>query len=168
MPDELFRNGDYRGISLSVRECKSLLARRGVSLDAGCREKEELVAAVNDSSPPIFDGQPPPILGKWKTSYACAELDRHREMITEYEVSYFRWQLIYNGRPSTLGLRHFQRDGIFVSPHFGQTSWYLDQGNFIMQGVAPLQVRRNPDNWGWFIGHGTNTEYHSIEVSDTH
>eukprot|EP00933_Yihiella_yeosuensis_P019934 TRINITY_DN16075_c0_g1_i1.p1 TRINITY_DN16075_c0_g1~~TRINITY_DN16075_c0_g1_i1.p1 ORF type:complete len:140 (-),score=17.48 TRINITY_DN16075_c0_g1_i1:372-791(-) len=109
-----------------------------------------------------------PILGRWKTSYAYAELDSRRHWITEEEVAHFRWHLIYNGMPSSLGLRHFKRDGIFDSPHFGQTTWYLEGGgrSFVMQNVAQLQVQRNPENWGWIIGAGTGTEYHSKEIQE--
>jgi len=81
-------------------------------------------------------------------------------------VAHFRWRLVYHGRPSSMGLRHFQKNGIFVSPHFGETRWSLLHGGrfFEMQGIDPLQVSRNSDNWGWVIGAETSTEYHSAEV----
>jgi len=164
MPDELFRNGDYRLVSLTVPECKSLLARRGIDF-SNIFEKSELLAQLHSSNPAVFHRQPLPIPGKWKTSYAFAEADSHRGKITLDEIAHFRWHLIYNGRPSRMGLRHFQRNGVFVSPHLGQTSWRLDeQGNFVMHGVQPLAVQRNRADWGWAIGVGTNTEYHSREV----
>lgn len=163
MPNELFRNGDYSLLNLSVQECKSLLKRRGVAI-AGVTEKSELLAKLQESTPRVIEGQPLPIPGKWKTSYAFAEVDSRRQAITAEEVSHFRWQLIYHGRPSSMGLRHFQRNGVYVSPHFGETTWHLDgRGYFVMQGVEPLQVRRDATNWGWLIGAGSGTEYLSVE-----
>merc|ERR1712166_451188 len=93
------------------------------------------------------------IQGKWKTSYACAEVDSKRQEIGHAEVACFRWHLIYNGRPSSMGLRHFQKNGVFVSPHFGETTWRLDDSGrqFAMEGVAPLRIERNTDNWGWIF-----------------
>lgn len=165
MPDDLFRNGDYSLLDLTVSECKSLLERRDASCGHLC-EKRELLHAVHSTNPRVIDGQPLPILGKWKTSYAYAEADSRRQIMTREEVSYFRWQLIYNGVPSTRGLRHFQKNGVFVSPHFGETSWTLDRrNNFVMMDMPPLQVRRNSANWGWIIGPGTGTEYHSVETN---
>ena len=64
-------------------------------------------------------------------------------------MAHFRWRLVYHGRPSSMGLRrglgklvistelygvliepqmigrHFQKNGVFVSPHFGETRWQL-------------------------------------------
>lgn len=165
MPDDLFRNGDFNSIRLSVAECKSLLRRRGVRFD-GLREKAELMEALEESTPLVSSRKPLPRHGKWKVSFAFAEADSQREDITNAEVSYFRWQLIYNGRPSTMGLRHFRADHVFVSPCFGETAWQLDgNGHFCMRGYPPLKVNRNTDNWGWVIGKGTGTEYHSVEVA---
>lgn len=168
MPDDLFRNGDYSRHQLSVAECKSLLKRRGISFVLA-REKPELVLAVRSSTPQVLsNGQSLPIPGKWKCSYAYAELDSTRVNITEDEVGYFRWQLIYHGQPSNMGLRHFQRNGTFVSPHFGATTWSLHSNGryFVMQGVQPLEVERNPETWGWIIGAGSGTEYRSVEVDE--
>lgn len=164
-PGELFVNGNYSHLtSLTVRECKSLLERRGVVCEH-LLEKAELLQQLRDTNPDMIPGQSPLIFGKWKTSYAYAVGDSRRRAITATEVDYFRWHLIYNGVPSRLGLRHFQKDGIFVSPHFGETRWCLEEDGraFAMQGVARLAVDRNTENWGWMIGAGTGTEYHSVE-----
>mmetsp|Transcript_167863 Transcript_167863/g.533815 ORF Transcript_167863/g.533815 Transcript_167863/m.533815 type:complete len:232 (+) Transcript_167863:125-820(+) len=123
---ELFRNGDYSLVRLSVPECKSLLLRRGVDI-AGITEKPELLDVVQASTPPLWVRQPrPPILVKWKTSFACAVEDSRRQEITEEEIAELRWQLVYHGQPSSLGLRNFQKGGVYMSPHLGETRWSLD------------------------------------------
>eukprot|EP00931_Biecheleriopsis_adriatica_P120569 TRINITY_DN95696_c0_g1_i1.p1 TRINITY_DN95696_c0_g1~~TRINITY_DN95696_c0_g1_i1.p1 ORF type:complete len:297 (-),score=38.66 TRINITY_DN95696_c0_g1_i1:164-1030(-) len=168
MSDALFRNGNYSLVRLSITEIKDLLRRRNVTFDH-VRERHELLQALSSSNPTVSTlsaAEPLPIPGKWKVSYAYAELDSCRQTITEDEVGHYRWQLIYHGTPSNLGLRHFQRNGVFVSPHFGETRWSLHSNGqyFVMQGVAPLQVKRNLQNWGWTIGEGSGTEYHSREL----
>jgi len=168
MPDELFRNGDYKRVSLSVAEAKSILKKRDISVD-NIVEKSELLEVLRSSNPKV-QGAPlvPPSGSKWKVSFVYSELDSLRKCISTEEVAYFRWHLVYHGRPSQMGLRHFQKNGIFVSPHFGETRWSLAEGgtSFIMHGVAPLQVQRNSENWGWVIGAGTGTEYHSRELEN--
>lgn len=164
MPDDLFRNGDYSSVHLSVAECKSLLRRRGCRC-AHLKERSELADALRGSNPRMRSRMALPRRGKWKISYACAEADSLRQDITDMEVSYFRWQLVYHGRASSMGLRHFRADHVFVSPHFGQTTWELDRdGNFHMRGVMPLSVQRDLRNWGWVIGKDSGTEYHAVEV----
>jgi len=165
--DELFWNGAYDHLRLSVPECQSLLARRGVSCE-GLLERTELMLALS-SSRAVGDPTRTQLLpccgGKWKTSYVHAEVDSRRQIITLDEVAYFRWNLVYNGRPSSMGHRHFQRNGVFISPHFGQTEWRLDsQNRFAMEGVSPLKVERDVENWGWIFGRGTGIEYYSVEA----
>lgn len=171
MPPDLFRNGDYRGLQLTVAECKSLLRRREVNASLSGMEKSELLQAVHRSNPhvPGVGPEPLPIPSKWKRSYVYAELDRKRPNITQQEVAHFRWQLIYHGRPSSMGYRHFQKNGLFVSPHFGETRWFLEQEGhlFTLEGMAPLQVHREPETWGWVLGASTSTEYHSVEIEST-
>jgi len=163
--DALFWNGDYRHLRLSVPECRSLQRRRGESeLGKPLPPRYGLIAG-----PGYRCGQRNtllPMAGKWKTCFAHAEIDSKRESISEDEVAHFRWQLIYHGRASTMGMRHFQRDGVFVSPHFGETTWRLthEGRQFVMQGVTALEVERNADTWGWVMGRGTGTEYHSVEL----
>ena len=53
-------------------------------------------------------------------AHACATTSP-----SQMQVAHFRWQLVYHGRPSSMGLRHFQKNGVFVSPHFGETRWHL-------------------------------------------
>eukprot|EP00929_Paragymnodinium_shiwhaense_P042919 TRINITY_DN22136_c0_g1_i2.p1 TRINITY_DN22136_c0_g1~~TRINITY_DN22136_c0_g1_i2.p1 ORF type:complete len:152 (+),score=14.96 TRINITY_DN22136_c0_g1_i2:106-561(+) len=148
---------------------ESILARRGLCVfedpDA-VFDDAELRSALKASTPKLMQGPPLPIPGKWKLSYAYAELDSTRDKITREEISYFRWQLVYQGRASRLGLRHFQRDGLFVSPHMGHTQWLLDAaGNFSVAGMAPLRVERNEEDWGWVIGKNTATEYQCREIT---
>eukprot|EP00434_Breviolum_minutum_P032359 symbB.v1.2.028615.t1/scaffold3044.1/size64775/2 len=33
--------------------------------------------------------------------------------------------------------------------------------------MAPLQVHREPETWGWILGANTSTEYHSVEITDS-
>ncbi|CAE7343861.1 unnamed protein product [Symbiodinium natans] len=166
-PGELFRNGDYSGLRLSVAECKSLLQRRGFQIPH-VTEKSDLLCALHETNPHVPGARRgmAMIPSKWKRCYVYAEVDSRRQHITEEEVAHFRWQLVYHGRPSSMGLRHFQKNGVFVSPHFGETRWSLLHGGtwFMMQGIDPLKVSRNLDNWGWVIGAETSTEYHSAEV----
>ncbi|CAK9043318.1 unnamed protein product [Durusdinium trenchii] len=164
---ELFRNGNYRGLQLTVAECRSLLRRRNVK-PGHCTEKSELMEAVNRSSPNMAGHQGVFSRSKWKRSYVHAELDRKRTRITVDEVAHFRWHLIYHGRPSSMGHRHFQKNGVFVSPHFGETTWSLEQDGqlFQLEGMAPLKVHRDPDTWGWILGAGSSTEYLSVEMTE--
>ncbi|CAJ1359403.1 unnamed protein product [Effrenium voratum] len=145
MPLDLFRNGDFRGLRLSVPELRSLLKRRDVDI-AGATEKSELIGALEASTRLRGAECTLSIPGKWKRSYACAELDSKRSNITTEEVSHFRWHLVYHGRSSSMGFRHFQKNGTFVSPHFGEIGWCLeDQGRlFTLQGMEPLQEIDKP------------------------
>ncbi|CAE7423949.1 unnamed protein product [Symbiodinium sp. CCMP2456] len=157
---------DYSGLKLSVAECKSLLQRRDIQIPH-VTEKSDLLHALHETNPHVPGAQSgmARIPSKWKRCYVYAELDSKRQHIAEAEVAHFRWRLVYHGRPSSMGLRHFQKNGVFVSPHFGETRWSLLHGGrfFEMQGIDPLQVSRNSDNWGWVIGAETSTEYHSAE-----
>ncbi|CAE7454009.1 unnamed protein product, partial [Symbiodinium pilosum] len=103
---ELFRNGDYTGLKLSVAECKSLLRRRGVNGLPHITEKAELLHALHETNPHVAGARrkAATIPCKWKRSYAYAELDSKRSHITHDEVAHFRWRLVYHGRPSSMGL----------------------------------------------------------------
>jgi len=104
------------------------------------------------------------IPGKWKLAFASAQMDSLRHTITVDEVAHFRWLLFYNGAMSGSGLRHFESDGCFHSPHFGRTAWFLtDDGEFCISGCYPLSVERRHD-FGWCIGKGSSTVYFSVEV----
>lgn len=103
----------------------------------------------------------------WKGKYLLAEIDRKRKKMTKKELSTFRWRLYYNGVPSRMGLRHFRSDGTYSSPYLGVCQWDLNERTCTLTfaDTIVLYIRRNEDNWGWIIGKGTNTEYHSVEIS---
>ena len=98
----------------------------------------------------------------WKQRYAWAEFDKHRPTITQEEVCYFSWKLIYNGQESRLGLRKFSPDGTYTSPYAGVCEWTLLQNRLCFMGIA-LPVERSEDNWGWVFGKGYSTQYTSVE-----
>lgn len=98
----------------------------------------------------------------WKESYWMAELDSHRETITREELTIFRFQLVYMGSPSKMGLRQFNRDGFYESPYMGRTEWILHGQQLLFAGMS-LLIERDKGNWGWIIGRGERTEYISIE-----
>ena len=61
----------------------------------------------------------------WKEAYIMAEIDSKRTIFTPEELIYFQWQLIYNGTPSSTGLRHFNPDGTYDSPYMGTSAWWI-------------------------------------------
>ncbi|TPX37597.1 hypothetical protein SmJEL517_g00654 [Synchytrium microbalum] len=101
---------DYTNLmeSLSVKEMKSLLKRRQVSV-AGLVEKSELADAVVKSLPQFSPTVPSKNnSGKWRTSYIVAELDSKRTRITKSEVTGIEWKFRF---------RHWQ-EGLFVKATF--------------------------------------------------
>ncbi len=117
----------------------------------------------------------------WKEAYIMAEIDTKRTIFTPEELTYFQWQLIYNGTPSSTGLRHFNPDGTYDSPYMGTSAWSLDyvnvrggeEGggdeeyrarlNFSTMQVS-LIVERNHDTWGWTVGSDEQgIAYHSVD-----
>ena len=101
----------------------------------------------------------------WKESYILAEIDSRRKVITREELVYFKWKLIYDGSPSQMGLRQFSEDGTYWSPYMGTCEWQLNYKCLMFAGMA-LQVERNADTWGWVIGRGERTVYHSVECEE--
>lgn len=99
----------------------------------------------------------------WRHRFVIAEADAVRDEITREELVHFRWRLVYNGIPSNMGLRRFQPDGLYASPYLGLTEWHLHENNLIFSGMS-LPIERSRNNWGWVIGKGSRTEYHSVEV----
>jgi hypothetical protein len=80
----------------------------------------------------------------WKEAYILAELDSRRRFISRDEVVHFKWQLIYNGAPSKMGLRKFDANGNYSSPYMGMCEWQL-HGNHLMFAGISLLVERNAD-----------------------
>ncbi len=170
----LFWRADYTGLELTTWE-QSWLKNREQHLTAICSQivcpsTGEMLSGSN-----LMGGVKlpllrvlPKMLGKWKTAFAYAEIDKRRQLLQQDEVSYFRWQLVYNNVHSTTGLRHFQEGGVYASPYLGVTSWRLkgDGSSFDLGGME-LSVQRRNDDWGWVIGGRTMTEYLSVEFQST-
>ena len=114
------------------------------------------------TAPVIVDGRVMRDPRSWKESYALAEIDSRRRYMSVEELVNFRWQLIYDGSPSRMGLRKFNEDGTYWSPYMGLCTWMLDGERLAFAGMS-LLVERNASNWGWVIGRGQRTEYHSVE-----
>jgi hypothetical protein len=121
---------------------------------------------------------------RWKEAYIMAEIDSKRTIFTPEELIYFQWQLIYNGTPSSTGLRHFNPDGTYDSPYMGTSAWSLDYVN-VRGGVGgggeeeyrarlnfstmqvSLIVERNHDTWGWVVGSDEQgIAYHSVDPKE--
>jgi hypothetical protein len=151
----LFWRADYTGLELTTWE-QSML-----------KMCEQHLTAIGGVKLPLLRVLPR-MLGKWKTAFAYAEIDKRRQLLQLDEVSYFRWQLVYNNAHSTTGLRHFQEGGVYASPYLGVSSWRLkgDGARFDLGGME-LSVQRRNDDWGWVIGGRTMTEYLSVEFSST-
>lgn len=108
----------------------------------------------------------------WKEAYIMAEMDSQRTNLAREELIYFKWQLIYNGSPSQMGLRQFQENGRYWSPYMGMCEWILRDpipgqigGQHLLFGGMTLLVERDL-NWGWIIGRDERTVYHSVETGD--
>jgi hypothetical protein len=101
----------------------------------------------------------------WKESYIMAEIDSRRTVISRLELIQFRWQLIYDGSPSTMGLRQFNEDGTYLSPYLGMSEWVL-RGNMLTFAGMELVVEKDKRTWGWIIGKGQRTVYYSVEVDE--
>jgi hypothetical protein len=99
----------------------------------------------------------------WKESYVMAEIDSRRVGMTRDELVIFKWQLIYDGTPSTMGLRKFNENGTYWSPYMGICEWLLHDQRLMFAGLS-LLVERDANTWGWVIGRGQRTTYYSVEV----
>mmetsp|Transcript_7982 Transcript_7982/g.16635 ORF Transcript_7982/g.16635 Transcript_7982/m.16635 type:complete len:305 (-) Transcript_7982:12-926(-) len=99
----------------------------------------------------------------WKESYLMAEMDSKRKLLSREELTYFKWQLIYDGNPSRMGLRQFHRNGTYWSPYIGVCEWLLHGQHLMFAGMA-LLVERDEETWGWVIGRGERTVYYSVEI----
>ena len=78
--------------TLTIREMKSLLKRRKVSL-TGLLEKKEIADRVKNSLPQLSPaGQ---WTGKWRASYIVAEKDAKRCKITKDEIVNTEWKFRY-------------------------------------------------------------------------
>ena len=103
----------------------------------------------------------------WKESYIMAMIDSQRITMTREELVHFRWKLIYDGNPSQLGLRKFNDNGTYWSPYMGICEWFLHLQQLSFAGMT-LLVERNRSNWGWIIGRGERTEYHSVDSENNY
>ena len=101
----------------------------------------------------------------WKESWILAEIVSRRKFMTREELVYFKWKLIYDGSPSQMGLRQFSEDGTYWSPYMGTCEWHLHGQQLVFAGMI-LQVERNAVTWGWIIGRGQRTVYHSVECEE--
>ena len=105
MGSTLFWGGDYGdSAELTTQECEAVLQDRGVDTSA-LQAPKDLRVAVAESTPKCAlarsaSGTVAATPCKWKTSYAHAELDSKRVEISEEEVAYYRWELLYHGQPS--------------------------------------------------------------------
>ncbi len=91
-----------------------------------------------------------------------AEIDSRRTVMAREELVHFRWNLLYEGKPSQLGLRKFNENGSYWSPYMGVCEWILHGRQLLFAGMA-LTVERDPRNWGWIIGKGQRTVYYSVD-----
>lgn len=122
---------------------------------------------LNTRGPLFYNAQPfVHNSSTWKESYIMAEIDSRRTKMTPEEFIYFKWQLIYNGTPSSTGLRSFNADGTYESPYMGRCEWHLDEAGRLtfsgMQSVS-LLAERDKDTWGWTVGKGQNIVYQSVD-----
>ena len=118
----------------------------------------------------------------WKEAYIMAEIDSKRTIFTPEELIYCQWQLVYNGTPSSTGLRHFNPDGTYESPYMGISRWSLNYVNVRGEGESDekyranlrfstmqvsLIVERNHDTWGWTVGSDEQgITYHSVDPKE--
>lgn len=106
----------------------------------------------------------------WKESYVLAEMDSGRNTMTSDELVHFQWKLVYNGRPSQMGLRRFNEDGTYYSPYMGLCEWILAPGMdgrpYLTFAGVTLLVERDDKTWGWVIGRDQRTVYLSVECDD--
>lgn len=101
----------------------------------------------------------------WKESYIMAEMDSKCPYLSKEELVYFKWKLIYDGRPSQNGLRQFNADGTYHSPYMGVCNWQLEDEWFSFAGTS-LLVERDKHTWGWIIGKNERTMYRSVDEND--
>jgi len=97
----------------------------------------------------------------WKQWFGWAEYDKTRPIISQDEMCDYAWKLIYNGAESRMGLRKFLPNGTYHSPYAGLCEWALMDNRLCFMGLQ-LPVTRNLETWGWIIGPGTATVYHSV------
>lgn len=90
-----------------------------------------------------------------------AEMDSRRPCMTREELIHFKWQLIYDGSPSRMGLRQFDPNGTYWSPYMGMCQWVLSGTHLMFAGMS-LFVERDVNSWGWVIGRNQRTVYHSV------
>eukprot|EP00571_Detonula_confervacea_P002949 CAMPEP_0172314122 /NCGR_PEP_ID=MMETSP1058-20130122/21747_1 /TAXON_ID=83371 /ORGANISM="Detonula confervacea, Strain CCMP 353" /LENGTH=82 /DNA_ID=CAMNT_0013027905 /DNA_START=407 /DNA_END=652 /DNA_ORIENTATION=+ len=81
-----------------------------------------------------------------------AEIDSQRTVMAREELIHFKWQLIYDGSPSQMGLRQFQENGRYWSPYMGMCEWVLRGqlgGQHLVFAGMTLLVERDLNTWGW-------------------
>ena len=83
--------------------------------------------------------------------------------MTREELIYFKWNLVYDGYSSRMGLRQFNSNGTYWSPYIGVCEWLLHGQHLLFAGMS-LVIERDVDSWGWVIGRGQRTVYYSVEV----
>lgn len=101
----------------------------------------------------------------FKESYIMAEIDSKRTHLSKEELVHFKWKLIYDGRPSQMGLRQFNANGTYNSPYMGVCNWELEYNCFNFAGTS-LLVERDTNTCGWIIGKNQRTMYRSVDEND--
>ena len=103
----------------------------------------------------------------WKEAYIMAEINFRCVVMSQDELLLFEWHLVYDGW--MMGLRIFDRSdmhnlGICEYMCHSEAKWggVLKGQQLIFAGMS-LFMERDPSSWGWIIGKGKRSEYHSIE-----
>jgi len=147
--------GDYSHCakSFTIKDIKSVLERRGVSITAFV-EKGEFVAALVSSTPPTS-----PRLGiaaKWKAAFAAEIIDSRRLSVTWEELVRLEWQVVflnhrfyYGQTPRIAGT--FGKDYTWTS-ELGTHPWCFFSDNAVQIGeFPPLYAKRTKNTWSWHL-----------------
>ncbi|KAJ3180316.1 hypothetical protein HDU87_002195 [Geranomyces variabilis] len=150
-------------LTLSIKEIKSVLARRYVRVPTrGAVEKDELVALLKTTRP--IHSPRGLWSGKWKSTYIVAELDLARTALTYQEVSTMDWQFEFTDsamwqlqNPTALHnqprnvIAHFRPDGTYDNPVMIANGyrWHLTpEGGVQVETSPPHRASRTLDG-GW-------------------
>jgi len=133
--------------ALSVGELKLVLRKRHVPVDGVLREKSDLIDAMRRAHPDV--AFPVPLPTKWKASYAAAELDSRRDVLTMEELTAYPWKLRFKQQPNLYMISRFTKNFVYESPEH-IFDWRFYSSNFVQVAqFPPLQMKRMPEDWGW-------------------
>ena len=146
--------------TLSLKELRLVLSRRGVQGWSAFIEKSEYQRAVADSAPTAVNGTSRPIDDKFFASYFYSLHDSRRKRITKAELVRMDWVVHFRSQLYSTHAKFLPNKVLEVNPPIpgaGEYKWRLETsenvaGEFERVAVdqfPPHGFSRDPRYWGW-------------------